>query len=88
MGEFREAQRVATKRGLEFLMMNTTEIMLLRPDGHPNNYGHAKDKNVTLNDCVHWCLPGPVDTWNEFLLYMLDIMGSDAFFSSKLEKVF
>ncbi|KAL2976921.1 hypothetical protein AAZX31_13G035200 [Glycine max] len=86
--EFREAQRVATKRGLEFLMMNTTEIMLLRPDGHPNNYGYSKDKNMTLNDCVHWCLPGPVDTWNEFLLYMLDTMGSEAFFSSKLERVF
>jgi len=26
---------------------------------------------VTIADCVHWCLPGPVDTWNEFLLQML-----------------
>ncbi|KAK7271768.1 hypothetical protein RJT34_27941 [Clitoria ternatea] len=71
--EFKAAQKEATKRGLEFLKMDTTEIMLLRPDGHPNNYGHSKDKNVTLNDCVHWCLPGPVDTWNEFLLYMLNM---------------
>ncbi|KAK7271770.1 hypothetical protein RJT34_27943 [Clitoria ternatea] len=85
--EFREAQKDATKRGIKFLMMDTTEIMLLRPDGHPNNYGHSKDKNVTLNDCVHWCLPGPVDTWNEFLLYMLnkEIQPS---YSSKLERIF
>ncbi|KAK7316229.1 hypothetical protein VNO77_35091 [Canavalia gladiata] len=85
--EFREAQKEATKRGLKFLMMDTTEIMLLRPDGHPNNYGHSKDKNVTLNDCVHWCLPGPVDTWSEFLLYMLGVE-SQRSFSSKLERVF
>ncbi|XP_027358951.1 protein trichome birefringence-like 19 [Abrus precatorius] len=71
--EYREAQREARKRGLNFFMMNTTEIMLLRPDGHPNNYGHSKNKNVTINDCVHWCLPGPIDTWNEFLLYMLNM---------------
>ncbi|CAL0314687.1 unnamed protein product [Lupinus luteus] len=71
--EFIEAEKKAMKRGLKFLMINTTEIMLMRPDGHPNNYvyGYSKDKNVTTNDCVHWCLPGPIDTWNEFLLYML-----------------
>ncbi|RDX65027.1 Protein trichome birefringence-like 20, partial [Mucuna pruriens] len=67
--EFRAAQKKARKTGLKFLMLNTTEIMLRRPDGHPNNYvyGRTKNHNATYNDCVHWCLPGPVDTWNEFL---------------------
>ncbi|CAA6670625.1 unnamed protein product [Spirodela intermedia] len=23
------------------------------------------------NDCVHWCLPGPVDAWNEILLQLV-----------------
>ncbi|KAK7340777.1 hypothetical protein VNO77_21490 [Canavalia gladiata] len=71
--EFIEAEKKARKRGLKFFMLNTTEIMLWRPDGHPNNYvyGHTKHHNMTYNDCVHWCLPGPVDTWNEFLYYML-----------------
>ncbi|CAI0451216.1 unnamed protein product [Linum tenue] len=46
--------------------------MLLRPDGHPSSYGHLPDANVTLyNDCVHWCLPGPIDTWSDFLLQTL-----------------
>ncbi|OIV90170.1 hypothetical protein TanjilG_01624 [Lupinus angustifolius] len=71
--EFKAAKKVAIKRGLKFNMIDSTEIMLLRPDGHPNNFGHGKDKNVTFNDCVHWCLPGPVDTWNEFLFYMLKL---------------
>ncbi|KAJ1380814.1 PC-Esterase, partial [Sesbania bispinosa] len=85
--EFKEAQIEARKSGLKFLMLDTTEIMLLRPDGHPNNYGHSKDKNVTINDCVHWCLPGPVDTWNEILLYMLDIESPTAS-DSKLKRAF
>jgi hypothetical protein len=52
--------------------MDTTAAMVLRPDGHPSRYGHWAHENVTLyNDCVHWCLPGPVDVWNEMLLHVL-----------------
>ncbi|XP_031279302.1 protein trichome birefringence-like 19 [Pistacia vera] len=64
--------RAAEKQGrLKFRLLDTTEIMLLRPDGHPNKYGQSPHKNVTVNDCVHWCLPGPIDAWNEFLLYVM-----------------
>lgn len=87
VNEFKEAEKEARMRGLKFLMLNTTEIMLMRPDGHPNGYGHSMDKNVTLNDCVHWCLPGPVDTWNEFLLYMMNIETQTST-GSKVERVF
>ncbi|KAL2329726.1 hypothetical protein Fmac_017307 [Flemingia macrophylla] len=86
--EFRAAEKKARKRGLKFLMLNTTEIMLLRPDGHPNNYVHRRTKNnsnskVTIySDCVHWCLPGPIDAWNEFLLYMLKLESQKSFISS------
>ncbi|KAK7266715.1 hypothetical protein RIF29_19366 [Crotalaria pallida] len=80
--EFKAIEKEATQRGLQFSMLNTTEIMLLRPDGHPNNFGHARDENKKYNDCVHWCLPGPVDTWNEFLLYMLELGQTSS--SSKL----
>ncbi|KAK4602247.1 hypothetical protein RGQ29_011335 [Quercus rubra] len=71
MEEQRAATKEGRKRGLEFRLLDTTEAMLLRPDGHPNHYGRSQDKNITIADCVHWCLPGPIDTWNEFLLYML-----------------
>lgn len=67
--EFRDAK---DERGLDFRLLDTTRAMLLRPDGHPSRYGHWAYENVTLyNDCVHWCLPGPVDVWNDFLLHML-----------------
>ncbi|KAJ6421471.1 hypothetical protein OIU84_028782 [Salix udensis] len=69
--ELRKAQKKGKKRGLRFELLATTEAMLLRPDGHPNYYGRSTHDNVTVADCVHWCLPGPIDTWNEFLLYMM-----------------
>ncbi|XP_077223148.1 protein trichome birefringence-like 19 [Tasmannia lanceolata] len=76
MEEFRAAEREGRKRGLKFRLLDTTKAMWLRPDGHPSRYGHWPNENVTLyNDCVHWCLPGPIDSWNDFLLHMLKIEG-------------
>ncbi|KAL5739527.1 hypothetical protein ACOSQ2_028707 [Xanthoceras sorbifolium] len=69
--ELKAAEKEGMRKGLKFQLMDTTEIMLLRPDGHPNHYGHSLHRSTTVNDCVHWCLPGPIDTWNEFLLHML-----------------
>ncbi|XP_022759344.1 protein trichome birefringence-like 19 isoform X2 [Durio zibethinus] len=69
--ELRTAEKEGKTTGLTFQLLNTTEIMWLRPDGHPNSYGHSMNRNATVNDCVHWCLPGPIDTWNEFLLYLM-----------------
>lgn len=83
--EFRAAQREGRKRDLKFRLLDTTEAMVLRPDGHPNHYGHPPDANVTIADCVHWCLPGPIDTWNEFLLQMLKMEGKSSFVG-KLQK--
>ncbi|KAJ9147400.1 hypothetical protein P3X46_029565 [Hevea brasiliensis] len=69
--ELKKAEKEGRKRGLKFVLLATTEAMLLRPDGHPNHYGHSLHRNMTVADCVHWCLPGPIDTWNEFLLYVM-----------------
>ncbi|XP_073010894.1 protein trichome birefringence-like 19 [Typha latifolia] len=72
--EFRKAEKEAKQKGLQFMLMDATEAMLLRPDGHPSRYGHWAHENVTLyNDCVHWCLPGPIDMWNDLLLQMLSM---------------
>ncbi|KAK1291238.1 hypothetical protein QJS10_CPB17g00570 [Acorus calamus] len=59
-----------------FEAVDVTEMALLRPDGHPGAYMHPepfKDgvKERVQNDCVHWCLPGPIDAWNEVLLAVL-----------------
>ncbi|XP_057522299.1 protein trichome birefringence-like 19 [Amaranthus tricolor] len=71
MEEFKEAQALARQRGLSFQVLDMTQIMLMRPDGHPSTYG--RPANLTWpSDCVHWCLPGPIDAWSDFLLEMMN----------------
>ncbi|KAL5723469.1 hypothetical protein ACHQM5_006867 [Ranunculus cassubicifolius] len=71
LDEFKVAEEQALKRGLKFRLLDTTRAMLMRPDGHPSHYGHEPHPDWP-NDCVHWCLPGPIDTWNDLLLEMLN----------------
>ncbi|CAI9758742.1 unnamed protein product [Fraxinus pennsylvanica] len=66
---FKVAEREGKKKGSRFRLIDVTQAILLRPDGRPSRYGHWPNENVVMyNDCVHWCLPGPVDSWNDFLL--------------------
>ncbi|XP_057491433.1 protein trichome birefringence-like 19 [Actinidia eriantha] len=83
--ELRAAEKEGRKRGLKFRMLDTTEAMVMRPDGHPNHYGHWPHENESIADCVHWCMPGPIDTWNEFLLQMLKMEDQGAI-DGKLQK--
>ncbi|RYR09815.1 hypothetical protein Ahy_B05g078232 [Arachis hypogaea] len=54
-------------------IMDVTKLALLRPDGHPGPYMNPFPfaSKIVQNDCVHWCLPGPIDTWNEILLEIM-----------------
>ncbi|CAL5064630.1 unnamed protein product [Urochloa decumbens] len=62
--------------GVTVEALEVTRMAALRADGHPGAYMHpfpfaggARDR--VPNDCVHWCLPGPIDTWNEILLQVV-----------------
>lgn len=68
--EFKFAQEEGVKRGLKFRLLDTTQAMLRRPDGHPSKYGRAANLDWP-SDCVHWCLPGPIDTFNDLLFEMM-----------------
>ncbi|KDP45397.1 hypothetical protein JCGZ_09646 [Jatropha curcas] len=58
------------RRANRFSVMDVTGAMLMRPDGHPGAFwGNKWMKGY--NDCVHWCLPGPIDLWNDLLLAVL-----------------
>ncbi|TVU11672.1 hypothetical protein EJB05_45272, partial [Eragrostis curvula] len=64
----------ATGGTVKMILMDTTDAMILRADAHPSKYrGYYKaEENIhKFNDCVHWCLPGAIDTWNDMLLHML-----------------
>jgi hypothetical protein len=60
--------------------MNISRLSDYRKDGHPSifrrsmEYKTKKEQNAaakTSQDCVHWCLPGVPDTWNELLYALL-----------------
>lgn len=57
-------------------MLNITQLSEFRKDAHTSVYTERRGKLITgelrLNpemyaDCIHWCLPGVPDTWNEIL---------------------
>lgn len=63
--------------------LQVTGLAALRADGHPGPYMHASpfaggEQERVPNDCVHWCLPGPIDTWNEILLQLVKRWRNDA----------
>ncbi|KAM0894108.1 hypothetical protein ACQ4PT_024685 [Festuca glaucescens] len=69
-----EAAATARRNGAELLLMDITEAMELRPDGHPSRYGHPPGGTVEgsfVVDCLHWCLPGSIDLWSELLFQMI-----------------
>ncbi|KAK9275089.1 hypothetical protein L1049_022348 [Liquidambar formosana] len=76
LAEFEKAATKASEMGVNLKLLDLTYISLLRPDGHPGAYRHfhpfAEDKNAkVILDCLHWCLPGPIDSWNDVLMQMV-----------------
>ncbi|KAI3713101.1 hypothetical protein L1987_71672 [Smallanthus sonchifolius] len=67
--EYKFGEREGRRKGIKIGLMDMTQAMQLRPDVHPSKYGHWPSQNVTMaKDCVHWCLPSPIDAWNDFLM--------------------
>ncbi|KAL5796913.1 hypothetical protein ACOSQ2_001733 [Xanthoceras sorbifolium] len=65
-----ERARKLVSGGKKYGVLDVTRAMLMRPDGHPG--AHSGNKWMKgYNDCVHWCLPGPIDLWNDFLMPIL-----------------
>lgn len=77
--EFKKAveETKQSRKGSTLKLFDTTSLALLRPDGHPGPYrvihpfeGNDGSTNVQ-NDCLHWCLPGPIDSWNDLLMSII-----------------
>lgn len=70
MEEIEKARRGGDKKEKRFGVLDVTRAMLMRADGHPGEFWGNKWMKG-FNDCVHWCLPGPIDVWNDFLMAVL-----------------
>ncbi|KAJ6390612.1 hypothetical protein OIU77_024761 [Salix suchowensis] len=74
--EFAKAAALGPEKRVVLKLLDTTRLSLLRPDGHPGPYRQfqpfAVDKKAKVqNDCLHWCLPGPIDSWNDLVMEMI-----------------
>ncbi|KAK4478422.1 hypothetical protein RD792_013892 [Penstemon davidsonii] len=62
-------------RGLNVQMINITQLSEYRKEGHPSIYRKQWEplteeqisNPLGYADCIHWCLPGVPDVWNELL---------------------
>lgn len=72
---YEEAKKSLTNRS-KLIWTDITSIFAFRGDGHPGPYRSPDPNKKTKRgpngqpppqDCLHWCMPGPVDTWNEFV---------------------
>ncbi|XP_052182856.1 protein trichome birefringence-like 14 [Diospyros lotus] len=54
-------------KGTNVKFLDITALSQLRDDGHISKYG-IRATTPTMQDCLHWCLPGVPDTWNEILV--------------------
>ncbi|KAE9604663.1 hypothetical protein Lal_00010980 [Lupinus albus] len=52
-------------KGTRIKLLDITAISHLRDEGHISRFSISAKPGV--QDCLHWCLPGIPDTWNEIL---------------------
>ncbi|XP_047976676.1 protein trichome birefringence-like 13 [Salvia hispanica] len=53
--------------GSKFQILEITRMSEFRADAHPSTAGGKRH-----DDCMHWCLPGLTDTWNDLFIAHLN----------------
>ncbi|KAI3830738.1 hypothetical protein MKX03_017319 [Papaver bracteatum] len=67
------------------IYLNISKLSYYRADGHPSLYQkyfkttQERIAATPFQDCIHWCLPGVPDTWNELLYASLLKAGKGSF---------
>ena len=74
--EFGKTLLKSSEFSFQLKIADTIHASLLRPDAHPGPYRNfqpfAHDKHAKVqNDCLHWCLPGVTDVWNDMFVWHL-----------------
>ncbi|KAL0843399.1 hypothetical protein Bca101_016644 [Brassica carinata] len=56
-------------KGTGVKLLDVTALSRVRDEGHISRFSISASRGV--QDCLHWCLPGVPDTWNEILFAMI-----------------
>ncbi|XP_021744806.1 protein trichome birefringence-like 35 [Chenopodium quinoa] len=70
---------ILSRLGSKVTVLNITQLSEYRKDGHPSIYRkfwetlspEQLSNPESYSDCIHWCLPGVPDVWNELLFHFL-----------------
>lgn len=65
LDESSDASAAGAVKGTEVKLLDITALSQLRDEGHISRFSRTAKQGV--QDCLHWCLPGVPDTWNEIL---------------------
>ena len=57
-------------------LLDITFLSQFRADGHPSQWATAGKELRKPQDCLHWCLPGVPDVWNQMLYAKISGTGS------------
>lgn len=72
-------EKVLSRLSSKVSVLNITQLSEYRKDGHPSIYRkfwetlrpEQLSNPASYSDCIHWCLPGVPDVWNELLFHFL-----------------
>lgn len=64
-----DPQAAGSVKGTRVKLLDITALSQLRDEGHISRY--SLKSTPGMQDCLHWCLPGVPDTWNELLFAQL-----------------
>ncbi|XP_021908427.1 protein trichome birefringence-like 35 [Carica papaya] len=75
----RMVEKVLSRLRSKVTVLNITQLSEYRKEGHPSIYRKFWEtfspeqllNPATYSDCIHWCLPGVPDVWNELLFHFL-----------------
>ncbi|OVA07840.1 PMR5 N-terminal domain [Macleaya cordata] len=75
----RMVETVLSRLSSKVSILNITQLSEYRKDGHPSVYRkfweplspQQLSNPSSYSDCIHWCLPGVPDVWNELLFNFL-----------------
>ncbi|KAJ7950040.1 Trichome birefringence-like family [Quillaja saponaria] len=72
-------EKVLSRLNSKISVINITQLSEYRKDGHPSIFRkfwetlspEQLSNPSSYSDCIHWCLPGVPDVWNELLFNLL-----------------
>lgn len=79
LATMRMVKKVLSRLRSKVTVLNITQLSEYRKDGHSSIYRKFWEKRTpeqlanpaSYSDCIHWCLPGVSDVWNELLFQFL-----------------